>query len=144
MKTKSIRKFAITAITQRNMNVTSLSCNIRQYMKFLWCIIMLHNSIMFHNYDFYFIIKELVGEFEGQFQCLGENTEKYITSSLPTKKEIENSKTLTYKLKFIDGVRFMAISLTIFANDFANNFDLMCRVILYLQMFSKTSITNAQ
>lgn len=85
-----------------------------------------------------------MGEFEGQFQCLGENTEKYITSSLPTKKEIENSKTLTYKLKFIDGVRFMAISLTIFANDFANNFDLMCRVILYLQMFSKTSITNAQ
>ena len=28
------------------------------------------------NYDYHFIIKELVDEFEGQFTCLGENSEK--------------------------------------------------------------------
>ena len=36
-------------------------------------------SIVFHNgssYDYHFIMKELVKEFEGNFDCLGENTEK--------------------------------------------------------------------
>ena len=35
--------------------------------------------VVFHNgstYDYHFIIKELVKEFEGNFECLGENTEK--------------------------------------------------------------------
>ena len=44
--------------------------------------------IVFHNgsiYDYHFIIKELVKEFEGNFECLGENTEKYITFSVPIK-----------------------------------------------------------
>ena len=31
------------------------------------------------NFDYHFIIKELTEEFEMQFTCLGENTEKYIT-----------------------------------------------------------------
>ena len=31
------------------------------------------------NYDCHFIIKELANEFKGQFECLGENTEKYKT-----------------------------------------------------------------
>ena len=38
--------------------------------------------VVFHNgstYDYHFIIKELVKEFEGNFECLGKNTEKYIT-----------------------------------------------------------------
>ena len=38
--------------------------------------------IAFYNgstYDYHFIIKKLVKEFEGNFECLGENTEKYIT-----------------------------------------------------------------
>ena len=48
---------------------------------------------VFHNgstYDYYFIIKELVKEFDGNFECLGENTEKYITFLVPIKKKIEN------------------------------------------------------
>ena len=35
--------------------------------------------VVFHNgstYDYHFLIKELVEEFEGEFECLGENTEK--------------------------------------------------------------------
>ena len=38
--------------------------------------------VVFHsgsNYDYYFIMKELVKEFEGEFECLGENTGKYKT-----------------------------------------------------------------
>ena len=38
--------------------------------------------IAFHNgsnYDYHVIIKELSEEFEKQFTCLGESTEKYIT-----------------------------------------------------------------
>ena len=48
--------------------------------------------VVFHNrstYDYHFIIKELVKEFDGNFECLGENTEKYITFSVPIKKKIE-------------------------------------------------------
>ena len=45
--------------------------------------------VVFHNgstYDYHFIIKELVKEFEGNFDSLGKNTEKYITFSVPLKK----------------------------------------------------------
>ena len=45
--------------------------------------------VVFHNsstYDYHFIIKELAQEFEGQFECLGEKTEKYFTFSVPVKK----------------------------------------------------------
>ena len=37
---------------------------------------------VFHNcskQEYHFIIEEVAEEFEGQFKCLGENTEKYIT-----------------------------------------------------------------
>ena len=72
--------------------------------------------IVFHNgstYDYHFIIKELVKEFEGNFDCLGENTEKYITFSVPIKKKIENKDLeITYKIKFIDSYRFMSSSLS--------------------------------
>ena len=61
--------------------------------------------IIFHNgstYDYYFIIREVVKEFEGNFECLGENTKKYITFSVPTKKRIKNKDMeITYKIKFI-------------------------------------------
>ena len=48
-------------------------------------------SVVFRNgsiYDYHFIIKELAQEFEGEFECLGENTAKYTNFSLPIKKEI--------------------------------------------------------
>ena len=72
--------------------------------------------VVFHNgsiYDYHFIIKELVKEFGGSFDCLGENTEKYITFSVPIKKKIENKDNeITYKIKFIDSYRFMAMPLS--------------------------------
>ena len=71
--------------------------------------------VVFHNgstYDYHFIIKELVKEFDGKFECLGENTKKYITFSAPIKKNIESKNIeITYKIKFIDSYRFMAMPL---------------------------------
>ena len=64
--------------------------------------------VVIHNgsaYDYHFIIKQLAEEFKNQFECLGENTEKYITFSLPIKKEHDNGKLITYKIKFIDSYR---------------------------------------
>ena len=72
--------------------------------------------IIFHNgstYDYHFIIRELAKEFDGNFECLGENTEKYITFSVPIKKRIENKDMeINYKIKFIDSFRFMTTSLS--------------------------------
>ena len=63
------------------------------------------------TYDYHYIIKKLAEEFKGQYKCLGENTEKYITFSVPIKKENDNGEIITYKLKFIDHYRFMQFSL---------------------------------
>ena len=71
--------------------------------------------VVFHNgstYDYHFIIKQLAREFKGTFECLGENTKKYITFSAPIIKEHDNGKTTVYKLKFIDSCRFMQSSLS--------------------------------
>ena len=65
---------------------------------------------MFHNgsnYDYHLRIKKLAEGSERQFECLGENTEKYKTFFLTIKKETENNKTITNKIKLVDTVRFM-------------------------------------
>ena len=81
--------------------------------------------VIFHNgstYDYHFIIKELANEFDGNFECLGENTEKYITFSAPIKKRIENKNMdITYKIKFIDSFRFMATSLSKLVDNLTDN-----------------------
>ena len=49
--------------------------------------------IVFHNgsiYDYHFIIKEPAQEYEKQFNCLGENAEKYLIFSVPMEKEVKN------------------------------------------------------
>ena len=47
--------------------------------------------VVFHkvsNYDYHFILKELTYEFAGQFEYLGENTEKYKFFSIPIENEV--------------------------------------------------------
>ena len=49
--------------------------------------------IVFNNgstYDYHFVIKMLLEEFKGEFECLGENTEKYIIFSVSLKKDNDN------------------------------------------------------
>ena len=84
--------------------------------------------VVFHKgsiYDYHFIIKELAKEFEGQFECLRKNTEKYKSFSVLIEKEVtENDKdgnkivvTISYKIKLTDSARFMATSLSNLADN---------------------------
>ena len=77
-----------------------------------------HNA---SNYYYHFIIKELPNEFEGQLECLMENTKTFQTFSIPIEvKEVkkidkdgnESVVTISYERKFIDIARFMATSLS--------------------------------
>ena len=52
---------------------------------------------VFYNgskYDYHFIIKQLAGEFKEEFECLEENTEKYIIFSVSIKK-LQNDVIIT-------------------------------------------------
>ena len=49
--------------------------------------------------------------------------EKYITFSVPIKKECDNTKTITHKLKFIDSFRFMSTSLSELVDDMSGIFN---------------------
>ena len=83
--------------------------------------------VVFHDgstYDYHFIIKNLAEEFEGEFECLGENTEKYITFSVPIMKEITKEDKIikiSYKIKFIDSYRFMSTSLSKLVDNLSEN-----------------------
>ena len=86
--------------------------------------------IVFHNgstYDYHFIIKEVANEFEGQVECLAESTEKYITFSVPIEEELDNVKTIIYKLKFIDSYRFMSTSLSKLVENLSEIYRKKCR-----------------
>ena len=75
-------------------------------------------SVVFHNgsyYDYHSIIKPLTEKFKGQFKRLDENTEKYIFTTI--QKYNEYDVVITYKIKFIDVVRFMASSLSTAADN---------------------------
>ena len=71
------------------------------------------------QYDYHFIIKELAKKFEGQLEWPGENTRKYATFSVTLKKKLENGNTVTYKIKFIVGFKFMSSSLSSIVDNLA-------------------------
>ena len=108
--------------------------------------------VVFHNGstdDYHFIIKELVKEFDGNSECLGENTEKYITFSEPLKKKIKNKDIeITYKIKFIDNYRFMSSSLSKLVDNLSegihNNKCVDCNSCLdYIKIKNKKLLLNA-
>ena len=79
--------------------------------------------VVFYNgskYDSHFIIKEFANEFASPFECIGENSEIYKHFFVPIRKEIikinkdgkQSVETMSYKIKCIDSMRFMATSLT--------------------------------
>ena len=76
-------------------------------------------------YDYHFIIKELAEDFKNQLTCLGENTGKYITFTVPIEKEVtrinkngqEITRNISYVLWFIDSARFVASSLSNLVNN---------------------------
>ena len=70
-------------------------------------------------------LKELVEEPERQITRLIENTGKYITLSVPIKKEVirinnkrkQITQTISYRLQFIDSARFKAMSVSYLVNN---------------------------
>ena len=74
--------------------------------------IIIHNT----SYDTHFMPNQLAIESKGELDCIGNNMEKYITLSVPIKKEVINNngdkKTIRYKLKCIDNFRFISNSLS--------------------------------
>ena len=62
-------------------------------------------------YDYHFIIKYLARELKVHFQCLGENTEKYISFTVPFKKVI-NDEEIKYRIRISDSCRFIQDSLS--------------------------------
>ena len=88
--------------------------------------------VVFHNgstYYYHFIIKQVAKELKSQFECLGEDSEKYITFSVPIKKELDNGKTVTLKLKFIDSFRFMPTSLSNLVDNLSEIYSKECKGI---------------
>ena len=79
--------------------------------------VIFHNGL---NYDYHFIIKELVKGFEEEFNGLRQNIEKYKTFPVPIINEVkridknrkEITKAIYHKSEFIDTARFMASSLS--------------------------------
>ena len=79
------------------------------------------------NFDDHFIIKMLPAEFEKQFIWFGENAEKYIAFLVPIEKELitidkngeEITNSISYRLQFIDNLRFMTSLLSNLVNNLA-------------------------
>ena len=105
--------------------------------------------VKFHNgssYDYHHIIKEMANEFRGEdFECLAENTEKYINFSVPIKKERDDdtNETTTYKIKFIDTFRFMHSSLSNLVDNLSkNNINIVKNVQIKNQKIDAMSVKN--
>ena len=63
-------------------------------------------------------------EFKKQCICLGENTEKYVTFTVPIEKEVKRIdkkliRNISYTWQFVHSARFMASSLSNLVNNFS-------------------------
>ena len=56
-------------------------------------------TVLVSNYDYFFITKELAEEFKGQFTCLGENAENYISFSVLIEKKLKEFVKMEKKLQ---------------------------------------------
>ena len=60
-------------------------------------------------------------------ECLGEDAEKYVTFKVLLRKENKDGKLITFKLKFIDSVRFMKSSLPDLADNLSEIHNQTCK-----------------
>ena len=108
--------------------------------------------IAFHNgsnYDYHFIIKELAEEFKKQLNCLGENTEKYITFTVPAEKEVtrtdkneEVTKNTYYNLSTVQNLwqsHYQILSI-IFMKEFIElnvNMNMIIKIVKHAELNKK-------
>ena len=92
-------------------------CNLR-YSTQIDVPVIFHNG---SNYDFNLLIEEFAKEYKSDINCIPLNTNKYMSFSVPIKKEViepsdDNKKAkkrvLTYSLRFIDSAKHMARGLS--------------------------------
>ena len=81
-------------------------CNLR-YSTQVDIPVYLHNG---SKYDFNLVINELAKEFKSEMKCIRLNTNKYMSLSIPIKKEViesdnQKKKAITYNIKFMDTAR---------------------------------------
>ena len=76
----------------------------------------LHNRT---NYDYYLTIKEFPKEFEGQFECSGENRENGYFFQCQQRKKLKMILKMTCRTTFMDSVRLAASSLSCFTDNLA-------------------------
>ena len=69
------------------------------------------------------MINQLAEELKGELNCIGENMGKYITFSVLIKKECDDNKIITYKIRFIDSFRFMSTSLSELVDHMSRKFN---------------------
>ena len=106
--TKIITKFVISTIKQTLYRTAAHSiCNLR-YKGLIMNIISYSRSWQ----------KNL----RGKFECLDENTEKYMLFSLQITKENTNGKIIKYKIRFIGSVMFILSLLSSLTDNFAKDF----------------------
>ena len=105
--------------TRKYRGAAHLICNLRYSTQ-------IDIPVFFHNvtdYDFNLIINELAKEFRSEMRCIPLNTNKYISFSIPIRKEIkeeqkeQKKKVITYNLKFIDSAKHMNSALSTLVNN---------------------------
>ena len=81
---------------------------------------------------------------------LGENTEKYITSSIPIEKKVmridkngeEITKAVSDRLQFIDSARLIASSLSNLVNNLAKEFIKLNVTVIRIDLNTQTQNAN--
>ena len=112
-------KMIKTILIEKKLKIIVISCHSKCNLNYK---VQKEIPIIINNatYDTDFIINQLAIEFKGELKCIGDNMEKFITFSVPIKKEVDNcdgndskkKKKITYKLKFIASFRFIPASLS--------------------------------
>ena len=83
----------------------------------------IHNG---SNYDFHLLITELAKEFRSEMRCIPDDKGKYISFSIPIRKEKEDAKFTMHNLRFIASAGFMAGSLVTDVNKLSELYDCYC------------------
>ena len=104
--------------TGKYRGAAHLICNLR-YSTQINIPVFFHNGT---NYDFNLIIAELAKEFRTKMRCIPLNTNKYMSFSIPIKKEVKESnskknRVITYTLKFMDTARHNNRALSTFVDN---------------------------
>ena len=74
-----------------------------------------------------------------------ENTGKYITFSVSISKNLDNGKTVTQKLKFVDSFRFMSTSVSSLVDNLSEIYEKECKgckKAKSFQMYASMSILD--